>query len=753
MYIKDLFVRLTKKQGIPLLIYIITNIFIITMFINLFAKILEVEKPTFVYFIIAIIIYAIATCISLSSIGEGIMRLRNGCKKIKRQDQIDKISPIYNEVYARAKKVNPNLDDDIQLYMYYGEDMNAFAMGRKTICVSEGILNVEPKYIKSILAHEFGHISNKDTAVLLLIASGDVIISNILTVLSVIINGIAVLARGGANSKHDKDGWLFTIINAVLVGIIKLFSKMWAFWGILLVRKSTREDEFRADQFAYTLGYGKALCEFLDKEAGHNPPGILAALKATHPDKSDRISNVQNLIKKYGNNPNGVDHIANYTVDNKYTEMLEDNTNGGLGSIYKQYNEILNLENENTVIKCTICGKELEKSAQFCSKCGNKIEKQFFKMCPKCGKRTLDDEAEFCIVCGTKLSNDNIEISKIEEEKIITDRINNLSNQVEITECEGMQDDIALCSENVEAKQEDRANRIANFIIGIFVIIIIGCVIFIWNHLNKSSVDELLIRNIDFNESMSDILKIEEKNKNTELIETSEKMYTYQYNLQGEVLGLYDDNATLRYSFTNNKKLSSIFMVIDASKEEYDAIVEKVEKKYGKGTLAQTMNQDEEYEIYEVWRVEETTYLLGYRYDSIVITRYNSVENISLLMISEISEPPQLIDSIDGAIISIDEGYSYYYKDNKYYEICIYANDIESVDYEDDLLLINFTENGSKKFEDFTIENIGKETHIVYKGDIVFSPTVEQVITGGQCTLGLDDEKDNEIAKEIAAMY
>ena len=49
--------------------------------------------------------------------------------------------------------------------------------------------------------------------------------------------------------------------------------------------------------------------------------------------------------------------------------------------------------------KCPECGKELEDSAVFCSKCGTKLS----VTCPKCGK-VLKAGAKFCSVCGANLA-------------------------------------------------------------------------------------------------------------------------------------------------------------------------------------------------------------------------------------------------------------------------------------------------------------------------------------------------------------
>ncbi|MFQ6860984.1 MAG: M48 family metalloprotease [Beduini sp.] len=38
---------------------------------------------------------------------------------------------------------------------------NAFAKGRRTICITREMLNAPVKEIKAVLGHEFGHLAHK----------------------------------------------------------------------------------------------------------------------------------------------------------------------------------------------------------------------------------------------------------------------------------------------------------------------------------------------------------------------------------------------------------------------------------------------------------------------------------------------------------------------------------------------------------------------------------------------------------------
>ena len=150
MYPVDFFKRMTSKSNIPVLIYLVLNVFVIGAIMNM------LFGGNFAVCLLGgIVLYAISLVIALSPFGEFILRLQTGCKKIKRVEQINYIEPIFREVYDKAKKLDPSIPDDVQLFMNSDEDPNAFATGRKTICITEGMLNMPGDQIKATLGHEF----------------------------------------------------------------------------------------------------------------------------------------------------------------------------------------------------------------------------------------------------------------------------------------------------------------------------------------------------------------------------------------------------------------------------------------------------------------------------------------------------------------------------------------------------------------------------------------------------------------------
>ena len=300
MYIVDLIKRLTSKNNIPVLIYLILNVFVSGFLLYLFPSMFGADPGNFLPYLAAgLIIYGISIVIALSPIGEFIIRLQTGCKKIKRVEQINFIEPLFREVYEKAKKADPSIPDDVRLFMNADDTPNAFATGRKTICVTQGLLHMPEDQIKATLGHEFGHIAHKDTDLIMLVSVGNLIVSAFIMFLRAIIAivqlffSIAGLVAGGSEGAVMRA--LTALGNLMVTAIIGGLTKIWTKFGVWLVMKSSRANEYGADEFSFNLGYGEQLCVMLDSISGSGAKGLFATLASSHPDKDDRIAKLQEL--------------------------------------------------------------------------------------------------------------------------------------------------------------------------------------------------------------------------------------------------------------------------------------------------------------------------------------------------------------------------------------------------------------------------------------------------------------------------
>lgn len=301
MYLVDFFKRTMRKSNIPVFIYLVLNIFVIALILSLVMD--NGNIPFWKALLIGIVLYFVSLLIALSPVGEWILRLQTGCKKIQNDEQRNFIEPIFREVYDKARAQDPSISDKVKIYMNHDEAPNAFATGRKTICVTEGMLYMPVEQIKATLGHEFGHLAHKDTDLILVVAVGNLIVSAFILLFRLAIDLVHLLFVFSSVFVGGSDGAFGALIStvyhlamtAVVVGLTWIWTKI----GVLLVMKSSRANEYEADEFSFRLGYGNELCALLDSFSGTNANGLFANLVSSHPDKDDRIARLQELGATY----------------------------------------------------------------------------------------------------------------------------------------------------------------------------------------------------------------------------------------------------------------------------------------------------------------------------------------------------------------------------------------------------------------------------------------------------------------------
>ena len=297
-YLTDFIKNLTQSNNVPVLLYLVLNIFLIGLIVStLFGM------PFWQGLFDGIILYIISITIALSPVGEWILRLQTGCRRIKDEKQKERLMPLFQEVYEKAKKKNSSIPEGVRLFINHDESINAFATGRKTVCVTEGLLSLSDEQIKATLSHEFGHLAHKDTDLILVVSVGNLIITAIVTIVRLIINfmqfffGIVCIFVGGSEGVA---GSLLNLVCNILINVFVDFVMwMWTKIGIVMVMKSSRANEYLADEFAFNLGYGDELCILLEQITGPEPKGLFKSLVSSHPKTKKRIEHLQEKKKMY----------------------------------------------------------------------------------------------------------------------------------------------------------------------------------------------------------------------------------------------------------------------------------------------------------------------------------------------------------------------------------------------------------------------------------------------------------------------
>ena len=242
-------------------------------------------------------IYAVSMSIALSPVGEILLRVYQGCRLPLTEEETNYLLPIFEEVYQDAQEVNPSLNKGIQIYIMDAMYINAFAIGRQTITVTRGALTTFSRHeLKGLLAHELGHMAYGHTKALLLTIVGNFLFTVIIFMFRIILKLLDIIsAVVGA----------FNILGSVfriMTFVVKIFFEISIFVfenaGDFILSLNSRINEFQADNFAYTIGFGKELISvlyILQKISLNSKVSLKDKLKATHPHIAIRIQNLEHL--------------------------------------------------------------------------------------------------------------------------------------------------------------------------------------------------------------------------------------------------------------------------------------------------------------------------------------------------------------------------------------------------------------------------------------------------------------------------
>lgn len=235
-------------------------------------------------------LFVLSNLIAFSPLGQEILCLTNGARKMKRRDMRTRVLAVVDEVYRKAKEETPDLPDKIRVRIMYTPEINAFAIGSNTICVTEGFLELPEDLMAGIIAHEMGHLALQHTVAMTIIGGGNIIFSGLMVILQLIQLVLSALAIESSRHEEGGVGCAIAIASAICAGYIFLWTKL----CMLVLLGSSRANEYAADKYAASIGYGNELAEALDRlTLGEPQTSFLKTLNSSHPIPGERIAKLQ----------------------------------------------------------------------------------------------------------------------------------------------------------------------------------------------------------------------------------------------------------------------------------------------------------------------------------------------------------------------------------------------------------------------------------------------------------------------------
>jgi heat shock protein HtpX len=275
-----------KKSNIGTIIFFILNA---SLIIGLFAI------GGITSLIVGAVLYIASILLAFSRFGEWILCIMAGARKMTRTDMKVRMRPLLEIVYKKAMKKTPGLSNKLRLKISYTPEPNAYAIGRRTICVTEGLFQLPDDVVQGVLAHEVAHLALKHTQIQMLIGGGNFIMTILILIMKLIYSFLGILTIGSVLRRGSK-GFLDALPGLFVAAIIWLWTKFCMFFLML----SSRGNEYDADKYAAELGYGVQLAKALDAIGTNEPQeSLFKALYSTHPNTHDRIGRLQKHGVKY----------------------------------------------------------------------------------------------------------------------------------------------------------------------------------------------------------------------------------------------------------------------------------------------------------------------------------------------------------------------------------------------------------------------------------------------------------------------
>jgi len=266
---------LSKKERVFLLNFVKSNglFFLWLTLYSLVLAVLAFDDIEIFYAMLGLELASLA--LAFSPVGEWLLRVLSGARKIRTERDKEYLTPIFNAVYKDIADNNKRISKKIQLYIEETKEINAYAFGSNSISVTRGAMEtLSEEQLKGVIAHEFGHMNNGDTKVTLVMTIG---------------NGAFIvlwmILKLSMRKFNKSDLSLVFMFNAIIGFIVAVFLAV-----------GNRRNEYMADKFAYDNGYSEGLIEtlYLFREMSMGEKMKLKdRLRASHPNLDKRIARLE----------------------------------------------------------------------------------------------------------------------------------------------------------------------------------------------------------------------------------------------------------------------------------------------------------------------------------------------------------------------------------------------------------------------------------------------------------------------------
>lgn len=249
---------------------------------------------------------AVASLVWAGGLGEWAARRKLGavpCAGAASRPQ-RRLERCFARVMAQAEGRLPPFCKEVQLYSLPGRQVNGAAFGWRSIGITEGALQLDDNTVQAIIAHELGHIAHGDAVLNMVLTANIFSLAALLLVWQLAFGVVFWLIVLVVALCGIRFGCLLWVITDRLSGLLRrgceTFRSVCVALVQILARAAGRKGELQADAFAVELGYGPALCRFLERFSEPPQPGrdLFDVLYSTHPDSALRADHIRRRMQQ-----------------------------------------------------------------------------------------------------------------------------------------------------------------------------------------------------------------------------------------------------------------------------------------------------------------------------------------------------------------------------------------------------------------------------------------------------------------------
>lgn len=202
----------------------------------------------------------------------------------------------FSRAYVAAKEADPLLSDNIRLYMYDGAELDAYAFGRNTICLSSAATEIPERELTALLLLKFAQFSHHDAEMLTFMTVGNLgyVFLSVLLKGYIYAIGLAVWLLLGILGHRFVGSAVFRLLKTwadAMEQVVLLVMRGYLILGL----DSYRNNVFINDRFVCICGYKSDLIRFLHNYEPEVPfqGTLLGVLDGMKPNRQLRLERLE----------------------------------------------------------------------------------------------------------------------------------------------------------------------------------------------------------------------------------------------------------------------------------------------------------------------------------------------------------------------------------------------------------------------------------------------------------------------------